>query len=154
MATVSYQVQRILLQKKLQHKTTLNLWAASETAKSNGRPIDQGVSGYWLYHVETCRETVVSQEQNDKTGVFRWPAQRNQQALQEEERKLGPPQGQPHFIHHMALPCSCCRPKKLHQAHAHRPTNHPNVPDHMISFSTPFPKELSRNLKTKSIAKK
>lgn len=56
-----------MLQEKLD-KTALKLLAALEMAKSNESLIDQGVSGYWLYRVETWGETAasLSLEQNEK----------------------------------------------------------------------------------------
>lgn len=88
------------------------------------------------HHYRKARETAASitLEQNDKTSTFRFqPAQRKQQVLQEVERMLGPLQGQPPFMYHMALPCSCCGPKKLQPCSGIRhtltsKTNHPTDP--------------------------
>lgn len=66
MATATKQSAANLPQGKVldnKPETTLNLSFASEMTKSNGRQIDQGVSGYWLYHVETCITTDRKEEQ-------------------------------------------------------------------------------------------
>lgn len=112
------------------------LWVASEMTTSNRRQIDQGVSGYWLYHVETTTATdnkgklqlilhkITKQAHSDGTGNSRY-------CEMWRESLVLPKVSLPSYI--TALPCSCCGTKKTaamfwHQAHTYRPDKSPTVP--------------------------